>query len=311
VPKLEILGWYLKRPRYYRQFARQGARAISERLPGAALRYEEGRAAGEKWARSRAITTDDAVERLVSRHGRQSLSDAHRSCLEDGEARAAGVPFYMGGPGNLELLYQLAEGLQATRVLETGVGYGWSTLALLLSLSRRPQSRLVSTDFPYYFPDSERYVGIVVPQDLRGMWTLVQHPDREGLPRAFQLMGQFDLCHYDSDKSYSGRMWGYNALWPRLRPGGFFVSDDIGDNCAFRDFAGAVSQEPIVVIDPEPEGDKFIGVIAKGGLTEHGELSQQTRISGRRWRSPAHVDHGARSRIEPGQSKAVGPSARR
>ena len=73
-----------------------------------------------------------------------------------------------------------------------------------------------------------------------------------------------DLCHYDSDKSYVGRMWAYGLLWEALEPGGFFVSDDIGDNDAFRVFAGSVAAEPIVV---EPgsydTGAKYVGVLRK------------------------------------------------
>jgi hypothetical protein len=31
-------------------------------------------------------------------------------------------------------------------------------------------------------------------------------------------------------------MFAYPLLWEALRPGGFFISDDISDNFAFRDF---------------------------------------------------------------------------
>ena len=67
------------------------------------------------------------------------------------------------------------------------------------------------------------------------------------------------MCHYDSDKSYSGRMWTYPRLWHALRPEGLFISDDIGDNMGFADFARSVAIEPIVV----RSGEKYVGILIK------------------------------------------------
>ena len=47
---------------------------------------------------------------------------------------------------------------------------------------------------------------------------------------------RFDFIHYDSDKSYEGRMKNYKLIWSMLNKKGCFVSDDISDNSAFFDF---------------------------------------------------------------------------
>jgi hypothetical protein len=67
------------------------------------------------------------------------------------------------------------------------------------------------------------------------------------------------LCHYDSDKSYAGRKWTYPQLWAALRPGGIFISDDIGDNMGFRDFAQSINIDPIVV----QSNERFVGILLK------------------------------------------------
>ena len=67
------------------------------------------------------------------------------------------------------------------------------------------------------------------------------------------------MCHYDSDKSYEGRMWAYPLLWGALEIGGIFMSDDIGDNLAFRDFARQVAAEPIVA----SFDGKYVGVLLR------------------------------------------------
>src|SRR5262249_43805840 len=101
--------------------------------------------------------------------------------------------------------------------------------------------------------------GVAVPDELRAGWTLIRQADRGALPLALQKVGSIDLCHYDSDKSYAGRRFAYPRLWRALRPGGYFISDDIGDNVAFHEFADEVAVQPTVVCTHE----KFVGVIRK------------------------------------------------
>jgi hypothetical protein len=113
---------------------------------------------------------------------------------------------------------------------------------------------------PYPKANNEPFVGIVVPEMLRDRWTLIRRPDRGGLGRAIaNFGGTIDLCHYDSDKSYSGRMYGYRLLWRALRSGGLLISDDIIDNFGFRDFCDRVGVTPAVVLN---EG-KLVGLAVK------------------------------------------------
>jgi predicted O-methyltransferase YrrM len=167
----------------------------------------------------------------------------------------------MGGAGNMDLLYTLCDHLRATRVVETGVAYGWTSLAVLLSLQDRPGSLLYSVDLPYVDRRNEAWVGVVVPQELRPQWRLMRAADRQGLPVALREAGEVDVAHYDSDKSYEGRLFGYPLLWDSLRPGGILVSDDVGDNSGFRDFAASIDVEPVIVAD----GGKFQGILVKPG----------------------------------------------
>jgi class 3 adenylate cyclase len=145
------------------------------------------------------------------------------------------------------------------------VGYGWSSLALLLSLSRRPGAQLVSTDMPYVDRDNEAWVGCVVPERLRSAWRLIRLADGEAVPRALRLLPRVDLCHYDSSKRYAARRWSYPRLWSALRPGGCLVSDDIGDNLAFRDFCREIGVHPIVVRHPDGAAPRrwYVGVLLK------------------------------------------------
>ena len=165
----------------------------------------------------------------------------------------------MGGEANLDLLHCLAEHLQAKSIIETGVAYGWSSLALLLSLWSRRGAKLVSTDMPYPFRGNDRHVGCVVPSHLREAWTVLSIGDRIGIPRAVKMLGSVDLCHYDGDKTYEGRRRAYPLRWNALRPGGLLVSDDIGDNAAFKEFV-ELTKAPVTVVSRR---NRFAGILKK------------------------------------------------
>ena len=191
------------------------------------------------------------------------VRDAFPDEIEEAERAVEACPFKLGGPGNMDLLFAIAERLGAERVVETGVANGWSSLALLLSLQHRSSAKLVSVDLPYLQHQNDDWIGTAVPARLRTRWEVLKMPDRRGIPKALELLGTIDLAHYDSDKSYGGRRWAYPRLWDALRPGGVLISDDIGDNLAFADFANDTGARCLVIAD----GEKYQGVLVKQELT--------------------------------------------
>lgn len=253
--RIQTLAWWLRRPRLYPEFIRL---QLGKLFGGDEAGTEE-RTLARAWCRDRALGTGDALERLTGSRPSATVEQRFPEVFRRAAERADRCLVEMGGAGNIDLLYQLAEHLGACRVLETGVAYGWSSLAILLSLQGREGARLISTDRPYPRFGEESSVGCVVPEDLRPGWTVIDRADRQALPRALRLLGTVDLCHYDSDKSRAGRLWAYPRLWRALRPGGIFVSDDIQDNLAFREFAEAIPAEPLVVSWKE----QYVGLLCK------------------------------------------------
>lgn len=142
----------------------------------------------------------------------------------------------VGGGAAYTLLYFLTRLARPRCVVETGVATGHSSHAFLSALRANGQGRLYSSDFPYFrLPRPERYIGALVPEKLRGDWTLLIDGDETNLPRILKDCGPVDLFHYDSDKSYSGRRFACDLVLERMAPGGLLVMDDLQDNSFFHD----------------------------------------------------------------------------
>lgn len=243
---------YLKRPDLYPELGRKIIKNTVNRSNAF-----KGKEKTNSWATERAVSQKEAVLKLFGIDIDPFRTD-YREALAAAEQKERACPVKMGGPGALELIYYACEFTNAKNVVETGVAYGWSSLASLLSLVKR-EGTLYSSDMPYLAQDGDQYVGYVVPEQLKKHWKLFRFADRESLPKIFSENQVFDVLHYDSDKSYSGRMWAYGELYQHLRKGGVFISDDIGDNSAYQDFCEKNNIETTVV---EYEG-KYIGVFIK------------------------------------------------
>lgn len=243
---------YLKRPDLYPELGRKIIKNTVNR--GNAFK---GKEKTNSWAAERCISQEEAVSRLFGLDIKPFRVEYHE-ILSFAEQKEKECPVKMGGPGALELIYYACEFTNAQHVVETGVAYGWSSLASLLSLAKRG-GRLYSSDMPYLAQDGDQYVGYVVPEKLKSNWKLFRFADKESLPKIFAENAVFDVLHYDSDKSYNGRIWAYDELYNHLKKGGVFISDDIGDNSAYQDFCEKNNINTTVV---EFEG-KYVGVFIK------------------------------------------------
>tara|TARA_B100000795_G_scaffold262621_2_gene240744 strand:- start:99 stop:863 length:765 start_codon:yes stop_codon:yes gene_type:complete len=252
INKILIIIWFILRPNYYLHFFSLIKRKFlfnHDTLKNRHKAYE--------WAASKAIPYIDALKKFDLKGDLVGLDN---DTIKEGLELESRSSVKMGGSGHIHLLYDCVRLLKAEKIIETGVAYGWSSLAMLKALSETSNGKLYSVDMPYPRKKNENDVGIVIPEYLRKNWTLIREPDRPGIINALNKTGgQSDLCHYDSDKSWWGRHYAYPILWKSLRSGGLFVSDDIQDNLYFSEFVKNKSLKFSVV---EFKG-KFVGLIRK------------------------------------------------
>lgn len=250
--KIKNLGWFAARPLYWPHAAELMRRKFITDHDRPELRKR-----ATNWAAEHAVSVREALKVLQIEGEPEGFPEDR---IRDGLERVQKTNIKMGGPADLDLLYDSVRLLGARRVIETGVAYGWSSYAILAAQADITDKSLVSVDMPYPRRGGESSVGIVVPDELRGNWHIVREPDRNGIPKAIsRIGGRIDLCHYDSDKSWWGRNYAFTKLWNALEIGGLFISDDIQDNMYFAEFVSA-KKMPFAVT---ASGTKYVGAVRK------------------------------------------------
>ena len=251
--KIDSVIWFLKNPQYIPQIFQ-----ILRRKKNAHL--EDSREESTNWCKENCLSQEEALIELFEKKTFNTLDVLYSEEIKKAQNIVADCPVNMGGEGAISFLYHIVKESKTRSVLETGVAYGWSSLAILLAIKDEDKALLISNDMPYIKMNNEDYVGCVVPENLKSKWQLQRLPDIKGIPLALKkLYNSLDLCHYDSDKSYTGRAWSSPILWKALKVGGLFVSDDINDNLAFKHFCKSVDRKPIII---EHLG-KHVGIIQK------------------------------------------------
>ena len=224
--KILYFFWFVLRPIYYQHLFSLVVRKFLFNHDTSEFKKK-----AYEWAASNATPYNDAMKK-IGLYGKFTGLD--QETIKEANKLKSQSSVKMGGASHIHLLYDCVILSKAQNVIETGVAYGWSSLAILKALTINKNGKLFSVDMPYPRKKNEKDVGIIIPKYLRKNWILFRKPDRPGIIKALQKAGgQIDLCHYDSDKSWWGRHYAYPILWESLKSKGLFISDDIQDNLYF------------------------------------------------------------------------------
>ncbi len=163
----------------------------------------------------------------------------------------------LGGGSDITLIYNLIMILKPRKIVEFGVANGWSTLSILLGCKKNKFGDLISIDMPYYFNNAKKSIGSLIKKEKFPNWTLMIGPQVNYINKINNQ--KYDFCHYDSDKSYQGRMMIYSQIWESLNKNGVLLSDDVSDNLAFFHFSKKKKKKPFVIQYKK----KYLGILRK------------------------------------------------
>lgn len=104
--------------------------------------------------------------------------------------------------------------------------------------------------FRYKLADDQTHkhyeVGHVVPELLKGRWTLILEDARKALPKLMEKLQMIDFFYHDSLHSHDHMKFEFETAWPHLKEGGLLLLDDVLWNNAFHEICKLYDKKPIV-----------------------------------------------------------------
>lgn len=182
--------------------------------------------------------------------------------LEEFEMMITGVEKFLAMNSTTDLSlailqYAKIRELKPATVVETGVWHGVSSFVILSALEKNGSGELHSVDMPPFRAGNRVIVGAAVPDSLRHRWHL---NIGASLPYLRGAMPECDMFIHDSDHTYRNMLNEFRLAWPKIRPGGVLVSDDVHSNSSICDFARS-EKLPLELIRRKKGG--YCGLISK------------------------------------------------
>ncbi len=203
-----------------------------DRLPGASPAYET--TTWEEAVRSLENPPRRAAE-VLREPALRGVEEDTRRLLENIRGEDAFNQRWAADSLFARLCYLTCRLAEPTVAVETGVAYGVSSAYILKALEANGRGALHSIDLPPLTGAYERFWGIGVPAERRAGWRLHRGSSSRLLPPLLDELGTVDLFVHDSLHTRRNMRREFEAVWPRLRPGGMILADDVERNPAFMD----------------------------------------------------------------------------
>jgi predicted O-methyltransferase YrrM len=203
------------------------------------------------------IMGEDCLTEIESRvrEGAQRLPpDAPFPSFHNGDFRVA------------RLCYAVVRALRPASVVETGVCYGITSSFILKALERNGAGVLYSIDLPPLGPIAEKFVGWLIPEELRTRWQLFIGTSKKWLPKIMEDLGGVDMFLHDSLHTYGNISKELQTVTPKLRKQSIVVADDVEGNSAFLEWVSRYKPTyEAVVVEDAKESLLGIGVFTAEG----------------------------------------------
>ncbi|HTP53756.1 MAG TPA: class I SAM-dependent methyltransferase [Thermoplasmata archaeon] len=178
--------------------------------------------------------------------------------------RGAGVAFTHELPQGA-LLYLLVRATRPARIVETGVGPGYSTAWLLAALDANGAGELVSlgpgTTAGRPAGVQNLSIGQFVPPRYRSRWTLALGNSEDRLRQILSGGERVDLFFYDNGPDATRARFELRTAWDALSPRGILLAHHVEANTAWAEFCRRQGL-PLQILDPGPPPMGAIGVRA-------------------------------------------------
>jgi len=135
------------------------------------------------------------------------------------------------------LCYIVCRLLRPDIVVETGVAYGVTTAFILKALESNGKGNLHSVDLPPLGKNADKFVGYLVPEELKDRWVLHRGVSKRVFPKLLPQLKKVDIFVHDSLHTYWNIRYELQSVTPYLSRPAIVIADDIQNNPAFQEWA--------------------------------------------------------------------------
>jgi hypothetical protein len=135
------------------------------------------------------------------------------------------------------LCYIVCRFLRPDIVVETGVAYGVTTAFILKALESNGKGNLHSVDLPPLGKNADKFVGYLVPEELKDRWVLHRGVSKRVFPELLPQLKKVDIFVHDSLHTYWNIRYELQSVTPYLSRPAIVIADDIQNNSAFQEWA--------------------------------------------------------------------------
>jgi hypothetical protein len=229
----------------------------------------------EKWFSKRAsypiISAAEAIAQIIGPfRDRISMQDEiqvvevlKREVLKRMELLKANAPFTTAHNADFslaKLCYLVCRFMQPEIVVETGVAYGVTTTFILKALQLNDKGILHSVDLPPLGRDTDKFVGFLVPKELKDRWVLHRGASKRILPRLLPQLKEVDIFIHDSLHTYWNIKLELQLVTPYLSHFAVVIADDIQNNTAFQEWVS--KSKPIMWLTFKQEKKDSVAGVA-------------------------------------------------
>lgn len=194
--------------------------------------------------------------------GEEALAEIEDEVRQRTESIRSSAPFTLAHNADFILArfcYLVCRALKPENVLETGVAYGVTSAFILKALEVSGQGALHSVDLPPLGRYADRFVGILIPEDLKARWRLHRGVSKRVLPCLLPTIGQVEVFLHDSLHTHRNMRQEFRLVTPYLSPRAVVIADDVDGNPAFREWMEMLRPEFWAVVK-EREKESLFGI---------------------------------------------------
>jgi hypothetical protein len=141
------------------------------------------------------------------------------------------------------VLYCITRLLKPDVFIETGTRWGLGSYFVARAMEENGRGQLYTFDLgiecsrtEYGWPNSQSKIGFLIPKRLEKYVTLVLGDALETLPATLSRIPPVDVYYFDSKQTFDHMLQEYALVFPHMRAGGLFMSEDTDKNAAWATF---------------------------------------------------------------------------